>query len=425
MKVIVHPIKEPLYGTIRIPSSKSHAQRALALSMIAQGQSCLKNIGQSEDEQAVLKVVQEVTNGITIKGNNTYINGVNANEILGKTYSIGESGLATRMLTPILANSSNALVLRGQGSILTRPMHFFNAVLPHLHVDFNCNEGKLPFHIQGPLVPKDTVVDGSLSSQFVTGVLYGFIASPLLRNEVLHIENLASRPYFELSIDVLRSFGVNLNFEHNQIQFNGPYTLKPATIQIEGDWSSASFLLIAGALSGKISISNLQQHSKQADKAILTVLADFGAQLDWEDDTLTVTQKTKHAFHFDATNCPDLFPPLAVLAAFGNGKSTIKGISRLTHKESNRALTIQQEFQKVGITITLDYDSDLMTINPISTYSGGIIDSHNDHRIAMAGAILALNASEPITIMQAEAVKKSFVEFWECLEKLEVTIEIM
>jgi len=423
MKVTIHPIKEPLYGTIHIPSSKSHAQRAMALAMITQGQSCIKNIGQSEDEQAVLKIVREVTDGIEVNGNDTYINGIKPAEIPGKNYSIGESGLATRMLTPILANSSNALTLNGTGSILKRPMHFFDALFPQLNVNIVSTEGKLPFKIQGPLTPKNITVDGSMSSQFITGVLYGYVASPLLRNEVLQIQSLSSKPYFELSLDVLRSFGVDLNFENNQIQFNGPYELKPATIQIEGDWSSASFLLIAGALYGNISVSNLQQNSKQADKAILSALTRFGAQLDWKEDTLTVTKKTNHTFHFDATDCPDLFPPLAVLAAFGNGKSTIKGISRLAHKESNRALTIQQEFNKLGIAIELDYEDDLMTVTPVSTCSGGIIDSHNDHRIAMAGAILGLNASSPITIINADAVKKSFVEFWGCLEILGVKVE--
>ena len=427
MKVVVHPINQPLCGKIRIPSSKSHAQRALALAMIAQGKSQIKNIGKSLDEQAVLEIVRQVTNSVESIEDDTFINGLNPAEIPGKNYSIGESGLATRMLTPILANSKNALSLTGKGSILTRPMHFFNSILPHLNVDFNSTDGKLPFQIQGPLVPKDSVVDGSLSSQFITGILYGYVASPLLRNEVLQIENLASKPYFELSLEVLKSFGVHLEFIDNQIQFNGPYKLTPSKIQVEGDWSSASFLLVTGAIYGQVSVSNLQRDSKQADRAILTALEKFGATIEWKNDSLTVSKNQLNAFHFDATDCPDLFPPLAVLGSFGNDKSTIKGISRLTHKESNRALAIQQELKKFGIEIQLDHENDLMIISPVQEEyfetTEATIHSHNDHRIAMAGAILALNANQPVTIDGAEAVNKSFVEFWDSLKELGVKVE--
>lgn len=427
MKVVIHPIKKSLCGNIRIPSSKSHAQRAMALAMITQGTSHIKNIGQSLDEQAVLEIVRQVTNGIESIEDDTFISGINPAEIPGKNYFIGESGLATRMLTPILANSKNALTLTGKGSILTRPMNFFNSILPPLNVNFNSTNGKLPFQIQGPLTPKNITVDGSLSSQFITGILYGFVASPLLKNEVLQIENLASKPYFELSLDVLKSFGVDLEFRNNRIQFNGPYKPTPAAIQVEGDWSSASFLLVAGAIYGEISVSNLQLNSKQADSAILTALEKFGATIKWKNDTLTVSKNQLNGFHFDATDCPDLFPPLAILGAFGKDKSTIKGISRLTHKESNRALAIQQEFKKFGIDIQLDHENDLMIIYPVQVEhfktTEATIHSHNDHRIAMAGAILALNANQPVTIDGAEAVNKSFVEFWGCLKELGVKIE--
>jgi 3-phosphoshikimate 1-carboxyvinyltransferase len=172
---------------------------------------------------------------------------------------------------------------------------------------------------------------------------------------------------------------------------------------------------VAGALYGNMRITNLDIQSTQADKDILHALDATGAKISVENGVVKVEKNENNGFVFDATNCPDLFPPLAVLAAYANSVSTIKGIHRLTHKESNRALTIQSEFGKLGITIELDESKDTMIIQPIEKCKGGKFSAQNDHRIAMAGAILALNAKDFVEIQGAEAVNKSFVEFWEIL----------
>lgn len=414
--VYVYPLTGSLNGAIIIPSSKSHTQRVLALAMVTEGISYINGIGQSADERAVLEVVKKVAKKCVVQGSNVMIEGVSAANIPEASYNVGESGLATRMLTPILANSIHRIQVAGKGSVLKRPMLFFDEVLPLLNVHVDSNDGFLPINIKGPIKPTSLSVDGSLSSQYITGLVYGLVTSKKLTNEQLRINKLTSKPYLEMSLAVLNQFGVHLNLEEDcLIQFNGPYSLQPATVQIEGDWSSASFFLVAGALYGNMRITNLDIQSTQADKDILHALAATGAKISVENGVVKVEKNENNGFVFDATNCPDLFPPLAVLAAYASSVSTIKGIHRLTHKESNRALTIQSEFGKLGITIELDESKDIMIIHPVEKCNGGKFNAQNDHRIAMAGAILALNATEPVQIEGAEAVNKSFVEFWEML----------
>lgn len=414
--VYVYPLTGSLNGAIIIPSSKSHTQRVLALAMVTEGISYINGIGQSADERAVLEVVKKVAKKCVVQGSNVMIEGVSAANIPEASYNVGESGLATRMLTPILANSIHRIQVAGKGSVLKRPMLFFDEVLPLLNVHVDSNDGFLPISIKGPIKPTSLSVDGSLSSQYITGLVYGLVTSKKLTNEQLRINKLTSKPYLEMSLAVLNQFGVHLNLEEDcLIQFNGPYSLQPATVQIEGDWSSASFFLVAGALYGNMRITNLDIQSTQADKDILHALAATGAKISVENGVVKVEKNENNGFVFDATNCPDLFPPLAVLAAYASSVSTIKGIHRLTHKESNRALTIQSEFGKLGITIELDESKDIMIIHPVEKCNGGKFNAQNDHRIAMAGAILALNATEPVQIQGAEAVNKSFVEFWEML----------
>jgi 3-phosphoshikimate 1-carboxyvinyltransferase len=408
-----------LSGSLSISASKSHAQRALAIAMICRGTTTLTGLGSSDDERAVLSIAEQISINIRIQDNSVEITGRKPSEISDGRYFIHESGLATRMLTPILANSHAQIQLTGTGSILNRPMTFFDAILPLLGVRFQSTEGKLPFMIQGPIAPIDLEVDGSLSSQFITGLIYGFVASPQLGKVTLSLRNAVSLPYIELSLHVLKEFGVELTLENETIKFDGPYSLTPANIQIEGDWSSASYFLVAGAIGAHpITVENLSINSTQADKALLDALTDFGAEITLSDNAVTVTPNKRQEFTFDATHCPDLFPALAVLAAFAPKHSEIRGIHRLTHKESNRAQVIQTEFERFGLPVELDWNQDVMRIFPKPSYQGAQIDSHGDHRIAMSCAIMGCYSKGSTILSQAECVNKSFPEFFDKIAQL-------
>ena len=199
---------------------------------------------------------------------------------------------------------------------------------------------------------------------------------------------------------------------------------------MEGDWSGAAFLLVAGAIAGGITVKGLDVFSTQADKAILKALMDCGANISIETEQIIVTSpfpqdagqgvRGLKAFHFNATDCPDLFPPLVALAAYCKGTTVIEGVSRLSHKESNRALTLQEEFKKMGVTIKLQ--DDLMMIEGGGGLKGALIHSHHDHRIAMACAVAALKADAETVIEEAEAVNKSYTDFYEHLKMLNANI---
>jgi 3-phosphoshikimate 1-carboxyvinyltransferase len=403
-------------GSVQIPASKSFTQRALACALISNGESFLKNIGISDDEQASAEIIRKAGATINRIENDVIIQSSGFNPSGELNFNVNESGLATRMFTPILANSTFKVNITGQGSILGRTMSFFDEILPQLTIQFNSNQGKLPFSFRGPIQPKTINVDGSISSQYITGLIYSYVASPLLRNEKINIHNVKSEPYLLLTLDVLKLFGVDLIYKDKTVHFDGPYILKPTSISIEGDWSSASFLLVAGAIAGKVSLSGLNTNSKQADIAILDVLKKAGAKVEQQGDSLMISKNELNGFEFDATDCPDLFPPIAVLAGLCKGSSKIKGANRLIHKESNRGIVLQKELKQFGIEITLE--DDLMIISPTEKVIEGTIDPHGDHRIAMAGAILGLVSQKGINILTPHVVNKSFPQFYNILEEL-------
>jgi 3-phosphoshikimate 1-carboxyvinyltransferase len=402
-------------GKFKIPASKSYGQRALACSLINHRTTTIYNLGISDDEQGLLQLIAQAGAEVTTDDDKIRIKGVSWNNKNKLRLNCRESGLASRMITPVLANADFPIELNGHGSLLNRPMAQFDDVMKKLKVDFQSNEGKLPFHIRGSLIPASIQIDGTLSSQFVTGLILGFVGSKLLNNQVIEVINPTSIPYIELTLEVLKEFGVDLTFQDNKISFSGPYDLKDAIIHVEGDWSSASFFLVAGAILGEITIEGLNLNSKQADRKILEALIDFGAEINL-DNGVKIIKKDSKAFNFDATHCPDLFPPLAVLASFGSGVSRIRGVSRLMHKESNRAESIQTELTKMGAKIA--FEGDDMLIEGNIKVNSASINTHGDHRIAMASAIMALKADGKTTICNAEVVGKSFPEFYQYLEKI-------
>jgi 3-phosphoshikimate 1-carboxyvinyltransferase len=404
-------------GIIDIPSSKSVAQRVLACALLNNGTTVIKGLSQSDDEKAAQAIIAAAGAQLTASDEGLVVHSSGFYPIAPIQVHCGESGLSSRMFTPILANSSFPVTIKGSGSLLTRPMHFFDDIAPQLQVAFSSQGGKLPFVVQGPLVPVSVTVDGSLSSQFITGLIYGYVASPRLKKVALQLANPVSIPYIELTLDVLRLFDVDLNFKGNTLLFNGSYCIEGnRNITIEGDWSSASYFLVAAAVFGKLTLKNLSIESKQADKAILDALSQFGAEIEYKNNQLNIVSKQRKSFTFDATHCPDLFPALAVLGSYGTQTSRIKGVHRLLHKESNRAQSIVTEFNKFGVTIVIEEDE--MIIYPPREIKGAIINPHNDHRIAMAAAILGLGAKSPSQILNPEVVNKSFPSFFELLESV-------
>jgi 3-phosphoshikimate 1-carboxyvinyltransferase len=214
----------------------------------------------------------------------------------------------------------------------------------------------------------------------------------------------------------------NQNYERFIIEPASPNP-QPATYTVEGDWSGAAFLLVAGAIAGKITVKGLDIYSAQADKAILQALMMSKAIISITAEEIEISPASLQPFQFDATDCPDLFPPLVALASYCKGVSVIQGVSRLTHKESNRALTLQEEFGKMGVDIKLQ--DDLMIIEGGVELKGAAMHSHHDHRIAMAAAVAALKANGETTIEEADAINKSYPAFYEHLKQLGAALSVI
>jgi len=437
MVAIVHPSK--LTGSQTAPASKSSMQRACAAALIHIGKTIIHNPGHSNDDLAALEVIQKLGAIVKIekqtneKGNTDRIV-VNSNGVkpIGSSMNCGESGLGIRMFTPIAALSSELISIEGKGSLLKRPMYFFDEILPKVGVKVQSQKGFLPIAIQGPLIPANITIDGSLSSQFLTGMLMAYAATDVHDVEIKVID-LKSKPYIDLTLAVINAFGWKVehtNYESFRFLAHAP--LKPVIeYTVEGDWSGAAFLLVAGAIAGPIKVKGLQLNSTQADKKIMQALTSAKATMKQEEDGILIGPSADNsnnysngliAFEFDATDCPDLFPPLVALASVCNGTTKIKGVSRLAHKESDRGLTLQTEFAKMGVQI--DLLGDEMHIHGGAHIQSATVFSQHDHRIAMACGVAALVANGPIEITEAEAINKSYTDFFTHLQELGAKVDI-
>lgn len=437
MIVTIYP--STISGTIHAPASKSSMQRACAAALLKEGGTIISNPGKSNDDLAALDVIQKLGATVTSLNNNRFL--ITSRDFApgspstgggrGEAINCGESGLGLRMFAPIAALSSQEIILNGSGSLLQRPMDFFDEIFPLLNVQIQSNNGKLPLKIKGPLQPADITIDGSLSSQFLTGLIMAY-GKACTKPVSIKVIDLKSKPYIDLTLDVMKDFGWNVeNKNYEEFYFN-PNVLKaspPAgggglvgAYTVEGDWSGAAFLLVAGAIAGEITVEGLDINSAQADKEILSGLKLAGAKISVKNNKIIIGPTALTSFNFDATDCPDLFPPLVALAAYCKGTTTIKGVTRLTHKESNRSATLQEEFKKMGVEIEVNGDE--MTIGGYGKLKGAEAHSHHDHRIAMACAVAALKANDKTIIHNAEAVNKSYPDFYEHLQKLNANLQI-
>lgn len=401
-------------GKIVVPASKSDAQRAIIAASLANGKSKILNCGTSEDVLHVLKACELLGAKVESIGSDSYI--ISGGKYVNVTeLNVGESGLAIRLLTPIVATQNHKTLLNGKGSLLKRPLLYFEENLPTMNVEVRSTNGFLPIEVQGPLKGGTYTVDGSQSSQYVSGLL---MALPLVDDASdLSVEELASKPYVQMTLNTLEKFGIRIeNDNFNRFLIAGKQKYIPCDYQVEGDWSAASYWLVAAALGAEITISGLSMASLQADKNMLDALIVAGCNLRFSTDGISVKGNEKKAFQFDATHCPDLFPALVSFATFCPGISVISGVKRLKNKESDRGVALKTEFEKLGVLIELREDE--MYIHGGNTIEGCNVHSHNDHRIAMCLAIVGLFSEKGVTIENSDAVAKSYPDFWKDLELL-------
>lgn len=400
-------------GKINIPPSKSIIQRLLAGIYLSQKKSVIKNRSYCSDERAVINILNSlgvkfnISDSIEVKGYNNKIK---------KNICVGESGLATRIFSIILSKYNKTFKISGKGSIKRRNFKELINVLKKLDVEISSKGGgKLPFKIKGPIkIDKKINIDCKDTSQVLTGLL--MLGPALNKDFFIDVDNIVSKSYIKLTIKVLNEFGITVeNYKYEKFFIKANQKYKKINTQVEGDWSSAAILMVLAALKGRIKFKNINTFSSQGDKIIIEILKKAGAKIIFNKDFLTVEKNKLNSFEFDATNYPDLIPPIVILASRCKGKSIIYGAERLKNKESNRLNSILKQYSKIGIKVFKD---DNKIIVKKSKITGGVVDSEGDHRIEMCLAVAGLLSKKSIKICNSETVVKSYRNFYKDIKNV-------
>jgi 3-phosphoshikimate 1-carboxyvinyltransferase len=406
-----------LAGLTDAPPSKSLTQRAIAAGLLSGGTTVIRNASFCNDSMAAINMAQAL--GATIMQQEERINIIAGIRPAGPvTLNCGESGLALRMFAPVAGLLSESVTFTGEGSLVRRPVTMIREALIQLGVKVETSGGLLPLKLSGRLRPGRAFIDGSSGSQLLTGLL---MALPMADGDSrIDVASLTSKPYIGLTLGLLAEFGIKVeNDDYRSFIIPGRQSYRAHEYTVEGDWSGAAFLLVAGATAGRVTVDGLNPCSLQADRAVLQALEEAGAGLITGPCGITASRSELKAFTFEATDAPDLFPPLAALAARCEGTSRITGVGRLRHKESDRAEAIAEVLGAMGIRVRFSGNEMLITGGQAK---GAIVSSHNDHRIAMMAAVMAASAAGPVTIAGAEAVSKSYPGFYDDLTRLGAVI---
>lgn len=389
-------------------ASKSDAQRCLILAALSKKPTKILGLDQSEDISAMMACIQEL--GASYDEETSMVHPSSRKFSERICLNVQESGFALRTLAFVGMAFTKNLTLNGTGSLLQRDHSQLCHILQQIGFTVESNESKLPIHISGSASFKPITVNGEAGSQAISGL---FLLAPFLEQDSsVSIESLKSKPYLEMTIARMRDFGIVLhNLNNDSYQIPGNQLIQKDEVHIEGDWSGAANPIVGAAISGKLQLHGLNRHSLQADRHILQVIQDFDATITWNDDVLFVQKsETNRAFEANISDCPDLFPILVVLACAASGTSRIIGVNRLQNKESDRLSVMCEVLEKFEIAFQLG--STEIFIHGTGQVAGGEINTHNDHRIAMAATIAACIARKPIHLTDTSCVSKSYPKFF-------------
>ena len=438
-------LMKPQLNPLTMPCSKSFAQRALIAAALADCISHLKGYTPGGDNEAALQVARNLGAEIHQDGTTLTIKGVSVSQgSLDMTeLHVGESGLLTRMMIPVMAQlCPKQIKFTGEKTLLGRPLTGAKEIMDAFGAEMD--DISVPLNVKGPLKPGRTDISGKHGSQIISGLL---MALPFAdRNSTVVVKDPKSIPYMFITLEVLKKFGIKTGNEmlggRDFLESDGDWSLctemvfkvkggqkyKAADIDLEGDWSAAANFLVAGAVFGKVQLEGLDTTSLQADLSIMDILMDAGASLsqtDGDKGVITVQRAPLKSFSVDASNCPDLFPIISVLATYCQGISRLAGVGRLANKESDRAKAIIEMLTQMGVKAHIEGDEMFIEGHTLvqrllngNILKGGSYASHHDHRMVMALKVASLGADSPIVIDDEACVDKSFPQFHEIFEKL-------
>ena len=427
MKVKIKP--SILSGEIVIPPSKSYSHRAIISAALANGEkkSKINNLKFSVDIETTVKIMENWGAKITKKESSLEVIGNDGKIVPKKNYiQCNESGSTIRFLIPVGLTSENELIFDGKGKLIDRPLDSYYKIFDDQGIKYEMSEDKLPLKVNGKLKAGNYEIDGNVSSQFITGLLY---ALPLLDGDSIIVinKNLESKGYVDLTLEILKLSGIKIkNNDYKSFEIKGNQEYKPFNYTVEGDYSQVAFWIVAGIISAnkdnEIKCLHLNKYSLQGDKAIIEIVQKMGAKLEIFDDYVIVKPSKTKGTIIDVSQCPDIAPILTVLGALSEGETKIINAERLRIKESDRIISIKTELNKLGAEVEEVGDS--LVIQGVDTFEGGVeVSAWNDHRIAMSLAIASIRCKNEIVIDEAESVKKSYPHFWDDFEKMGGQIE--
>ena len=408
MNIELHP--HPLNGIISVPTSKSLAHRAIICASLSKGTSHIYDISMSKDIEATITSMQNLGADIHMDGSTCIITGIQSwNSCV---CDCNESGSTLRFLIPIAATQCIDCSFVGKSSLFSRPMSVYADLFAQQNLQFQQESSGI--HIQGGLQADTFEVPGNISSQFISGIL---MACPLLhKDSLLKVQPpFESQSYVDLTLFMLKKFGIHIQKVDTYTFFiPGNQSYSCCDYTVEGDYSQMAFFAVLGVIRHSISVSNMNLDSLQGDKKIL----------DWipyqkENDQLVFKKHALVAQDFDIADCPDLGPILCVLAAYSKGTSHLLHTKRLRYKECDRIAAMEMELKKWGVVISSDEDS--ITIHGKESYCMDSVvemDSHNDHRIAMACTVFSLCANSASVLKGCEAIQKSYPNFFNHIDSL-------
>ena len=409
MNKIINPFK--YNGSIKINSSKSVFQRALAISCFSKSEFTIVGDYNNEDTITAIQICKKIGLDIKINKNELKVSGNISKNPENIEINSRESGLSTRIFSVLLSSFFSQTKINFEGTAKNRKFDFSS--LERLGIKINNSQESIL--IDGKIKSGIIKLNNQNTSQLLSALL---ITMPFLNGDSEIIcKNLVSKNYVDITLEMLKNLGINiLNKSYERFIIKGNQKLKKNKIVVEGDWSSAAFHFVGAAISGKVDIYGLNINSSQGDKEIINVLRKCGSKIKINNSYISVLKDKLIPFVFDATDYPDLFPPLIVLASCCEGDSIINGVDRLINKESNRALSLKKEFSKLGVDINQENNS--FRITGKDFLDANEVSSHLDHRIAMSLSIAAIKCKNPITINNSEVVNKSYSRFFEDLEKI-------
>lgn len=406
-------------GSVRVPSSKSMTHRELIASALAKGKSLVTGVTWSDDIDATLSIlqslgatwdVQEGTDGLSISISGNF--GKGEKEILCDAH---ESGSTLRFMIPIGLMAGVKATYVGRGRLVERPLTPYYTLFDEKGISYE-TKGGLPLTVEGTLSGGKYELPGDISSQFFTGLLF---ALPMAKEDSIlkSTTELESKGYVAMTLDTLSRHGIVVyEKEAGVYEIPGNQTYKAGEFSVEGDYSQAAFHLVSGLIGGEVTLTGLDPHSHQGDKAILSILQEMGGQISVENGKVVAKKSKTHGITIDAKEVPDLVPVLTALASISEGRTEIINATRVRLKECDRLHAMAVELNKLGAKVTEKEDG--LVIDGVPSLSGGEVDSWNDHRIAMALSTISFITKEPLTICGAESVNKSYPGYWEDFEKL-------